>query len=190
MEAWYALYTKPHSELRVAHVLTARGFTAFLPLLAARPDARAVPLFPSYLFVRCDLATTGISALEWIPGLCRVLSFGDKPAVVPNQAIEMIRAELHRIEQEGGMARHPFRPGDEVIVEDGPLAGLRGVFQGPVGPAERVHILLRFLGQANRAEVPVSMLRPAGVEYDRTWRRRGTRGKGRRIHHAGPQPSC
>jgi transcription antitermination factor NusG len=188
MEAWYALYTKPHSELRVEHALTTRGFTAFLPLLAGRSVERFVPLFPSYLFVHCDLAQTGISALEWIPGLCRVLSFEGKPAVVPDQAIEMIRGELRRIEEEGGLPLHPFKPGDEVIGEEGPLAGLRGVFQGPVGPAERVHILLRFLGQANRTEVPVSMLRPACGDYDRTWRRRGTRGGGRRVRYAGPVP--
>ena len=188
MEAWYALYTKPHSEHRVAYALAARGFTAFLPLLAARPTERAVALFPSYLFVHCDLETTGISALEWLPGLCRVLSFEGKPAVVPDQAIEMIRAELRRIEEAGGLPRHPFKPGDEVIVEKGPLAGLRGVFQGPVGPAERVNILLHFLGQANRAEVPVGMLRLSGEEHERTTRRRGTRGRGRRIHYADPPP--
>ena len=186
MEAWYALYTKPNSELRVAQTLTSRGFTAFLPLLDARAAERSTPLFPSYLFVQCDLATTGISAMEWVPGLCSVLSFDGRPAVVPDQAIEMIQAELHRIEEEGGLPRHPFKPGDEVIVEEGPLAGLCGVFQGPVGPAERVHILLRFLGQANRAEVPVTMLRPACGDYDRTWFRRGTRGRRRRIRYAGP----
>jgi len=188
MEAWYALYTKPNSELRVAHALTSRGFTAFLPLLPSRPPERLLPLFPAYLFVRCDLATTGISALEWIPGLCRVLSFEGKPAVVPDQAIQMIQDELRRIEEEGGLPSHPFKPGDEVVVDEGPLAGLRGVFQGPAGPAERVHILLRFLGQANRTQVPVSILRPASEEYDRTWRRRGTRGRGRRVHYAGSLP--
>jgi transcriptional antiterminator RfaH len=185
MEAWYALYTKPRSELRVARTLAARGFTAFLPLLPEGPNERAAPLFPSYLFVQCDITATGISALEWIPGLCRVLSFEGRPAIIPDQAVEMIRDELNRIEKEGGLASHPFKPGDEVVVERGPLAGLRGVFQGPVGPTERVHILLRFLGQVNRAEVPVTILRLAPEEYDRTWRRRGTRGRGRRVHHAG-----
>jgi transcriptional antiterminator RfaH len=188
MEAWYALFTKPNSELRVAETLITRGFTAFLPLLNARPAERVVPLFPSYLFVHCDLAATGLSALEWIPGLCSVLSFDGKPAIIPNRAIDLIRTELRRIEEEGGLPRHPFKPGDEVIVEEGPLAGLCGVFQGPVGPAERVHILLRFLGQVNRTEVPVTMLRPARGDDDWTWRRRGTRGRRRRIHYAGPLP--
>jgi transcriptional antiterminator RfaH len=184
MKAWYALFTKPRSELRVAHTLSARGFTPFLPLITARSGQRVVPLFPSYLFVQCDTSATGISALEWIPGLCRVVNFDGKPAVIPERAIDMIRAELSRIEEEGGLPDHPFKPGDEVIVEDGPLSGLRGVFQGPVGPAERVHILLHFLGQVNRAEVPVSILRPASEEFDRGWRRRGTRGRGRRIRYA------
>jgi transcription antitermination factor NusG len=188
MEAWYALFTKPNSELRVAHTLTVRGFTTFLPLLPVRSGRRVVPLFPAYLFVRCDIAVTGMSALEWIPGLCRVLSFEGKPAIIPDRAIEMICGELSRIEAAGGLPGHPFKPGDEVIVEEGPLAGLRGVFHGPVGPAERVHILLHFLGQVNRAEVPVSILRLASEEYDRAWRRRGTRGRGRRIHYAGLQP--
>jgi transcriptional antiterminator RfaH len=186
MEAWYALYTKPHSELRVARALIARGTSTFLPLLTASPGPRVAPLFPSYLFVRCDIAVTGISALEWVPGLCRVLSFEGKPATVPDRAIEMVRAELARIEQEGGLPDHPFKPGDEVIVDDGPLAGLCGVFQGPLGPAERVHILVHFLGQVNRAEVPVSMLRLASEECGQRWRRRGTRGRGRRIQYAGP----
>jgi transcriptional antiterminator RfaH len=185
MEAWYALYTKPNSELRVARALTIQGFTTFLPLLPGRPGERAVPLFPTYMFVQCDLAVVGISALEWTPGLCRVLSFGGKPASVPDQAIELIRAELSRIEEQGGLPGHPFKPGDEVIVDDGPLAGLRGVFQGPVGPAERVYILLRFLGHVNRTEVPVGMLRLASEDYVWTGQRRGTRGRGRRIRYAG-----
>ena len=189
MEAWYALYTKPHSELRVAHALTTRGFAAFLPLMPACPAGRFTPLFPSYLFVRCDLAKTGISALEWLPGLGRVLSFEGKPAVVPDMAIDLIRDELRRLEEEGGVPRHRFKPGDEVVVEEGPLAGLRGIFQGPVGPVERVHILLRFMGQANRTEVPASMLRLASDDYDRAWRRRGTRGGGRRVHYTGQAPS-
>jgi transcriptional antiterminator RfaH len=188
MEAWYALYTKSHSELRVARALITRGFTVFLPLLTDRSPERVLPLFPSYLFVQCDLAVTGISVLEWVPGLCYVLGFENKPAVVPDQAIEMIRSELLRIEEEGGLPSHPFKPGDEVIVEEGPLAGLCGIFQGPVGPSERVHILLRFLGQANRTEVPVSMLRLASEESNRTWRRRGTRGAGRRVHYVGRPP--
>jgi hypothetical protein len=49
--------------------------------------------------------------------------------------------------------------------------------------------LLRFLGQANRTEVPASLLRLAGEAHEGPSRRRGTRGRGRRIHYADSLPT-
>jgi transcriptional antiterminator RfaH len=183
VEYWYGLHTKPNAEALVARTLMARGLHAFLPLLPSRPGERLRPLFPAYLFVRCDLTAVGIENLQWIPGLRRILSFGGRPAVVPDAAIALIERSLAEIEAAGGLPQHPFKPGDTVVIDQGPLAGLRGVFQGPVGPAERVRILVRFLGETNRAEVPVEALRRAGDE-GLAPRRRGTRGRGRQIHYA------
>lgn len=182
MEAWYALYTKPNAEAQVARTLAARQFEVFLPVLPAPPAGRERPLFPTYLFVRCDLTEVGIDRLQWIPGLRRILDFGGRPAVVPDAAIEVIAEGLREIEAAGGLPPHPFKPGDQVVIDSGPLAGLRGVFQGPMGPAERVRILIRFLGETNKAEVPVETLRIAS-DNDVPLRRRGTRGRGRRIHY-------
>lgn len=181
MESWYALYTKPHSEAQVARALMARGFGIYLPLLPTRPDQRIEPLFPAYLFVRCDLARIGIDNLQWIPGLRRILGFGGRPVVVPDAAIDLIRSGVEEWETQGGLPTHHFKPGDEIVIEEGPLSGLVGIFQGPVGPAERVHILIRFLGHVNRAEVPVTKLRAVG-ERDGV-QRRGTRGGGRHIRY-------
>lgn len=185
MEAWYALYTKPNAEAQVARALMTRGLHIFLPLLPARPGQRDRALFPAYVFVRCDLSQMGIDKLRWVPGLRRILSFGGQPAVVPDEAIQVIEEGLREIEAAGGLPRHRFKPGDAVVIDSGPLAGLRGIFQGPVGPAERVRILVRFLGETNRVQVPVEALR-AVDESDiqaRGQRRRGTRGRGRRIHY-------
>jgi transcriptional antiterminator RfaH len=188
MESWYALHTKPNAEAQVARTLAARGFTVLLPLLPARADGRLRALFPAYLFIRCDLTTVGIDNLQWIPGLRRILSFGGRPAVVPDKAIELIETGLRAIEAAGGLPKHHFKPGDTIVIDQGPLAGLRGVFQGPVGPAERVHILIRFLGETNRAEVPVETLRAVDDDAEQfQTRRRGTRGHGRRIHYLGSE---
>lgn len=182
MNAWYTLYTKPNAEAQVARTLIARGVETFLPLLPARQDGRVRPLFPTYLFVHCDLAAVGIDTLQWIPGLRRLLGFGGRPAVVPDAAIHVIEEGLRAIEAAGGVPQHRFKPGDAVVIDSGPLAGLRGIFQGPVGPAERVRILIRFLGETNKTEIPVEALRAASDD-DGPTRRRGTRGRGRRIHY-------
>ena len=184
MEAWYALYTKPNAEAQVARALEARGFKFFLPLLPPSGEqGRVQPLFPSYLFVFCNLSEVMADALQWLPGLRRIVGFAGKPAVVPSEAIDLMAQELSEIEAAGGLLKHHFKPGDTVVIDSGPLAGLRGVFQGPLGPAERVHILVRFLGETNRAEVPVEALRKAGDEGFGPRRRRGTRGRGRRINY-------
>ena len=183
MFAWYALNTKPLSETRVARALQVRDFEVFLPFLPQRPNERNQPLFPAYLFVRCDLETIGINNLQWIPGLRRIVGFNGWPTIVPDAAITLIQTRLREIEAHGGLPSHKFNPGDAVVIDEGPLAGLHGIFQGPLGPAERVRILIHFLGQVNRAEVPVSALRPAPNESDESIRRRGTRGQGRRINY-------
>jgi transcription antitermination factor NusG len=183
MDAWYALHTKPHSELRVHRTLVERGFNAYLPLLAPRKDAHAQPLFPAYLFVYCDLDVIELSDLQWIPGLRRILSFEGRPAVVPEDAIYLIRTKTDEINAQGGLPMHTFKAGDEVVIEQGPLRGLRGIFQGPMKPSERVQILISFLGEANRAEIPVEALRAVSEEESERFRRRTTRGRGRRVRY-------
>jgi len=121
--------------------------------------------------------------------LRQMVAFAGRPAVVPDDAIALLRANLQQIEEQGGLPTHGFKPGDVVVIDQGPLAGLRGVFQGPLGPAERVHILMHFLGEVNRAEVPVSVLRPAPDPSEGPQRRRGTRGHGRRIRYTEPPDS-
>lgn len=181
MEAWYTLYTKPNAEAQVARALLARGCTVFLPLLPPRGEQRSQPLFPAYLFLRCDLSQVVVDEIQWLPGLRRIISFGGQPAVMPEAAIALIEEGLREIEAAGGLPQHGFKPGDAVIIDGGPLRGLRGVFQGPLGPAERVRILVHFLGETNRIEAPVDLLRKASVEEVGHGRRRGTRGRGRRI---------
>ena len=95
MEAWYALYTKPNAESQVARALENRGFRFFLPLLPPKsPQAKPQALFPAYLFVRLDMAEVGIEQLEFLPGLRRIVGFSGKPAVVSDEAIQMMEQEL------------------------------------------------------------------------------------------------
>jgi len=182
MESWYALYTKPRQEQRLAEELRARGIETFLPLYTERRRGevpRARPLFPCYLFGRADLEVVGVSFFRWLPGVRALVSFGGVPARVPEEAIALVRKRLLEVEVCGGFRPARFRPGERVRVREGPLAGLEAVFEGPLEPSERVRILIRFLGECNRAEVPVEMLEAVGP---RPHPPRRTRGNGRWIH--------
>ncbi len=187
--AWYVLHTKANAEYRVARLLAQRGIETFLPTVRAvrpRPGYTTVPLFPSYLFARLDLECIELSAILWTPGLRTIVTFNHQPAVVPDDVIAFIRQRVDEINSVGGLPSHPFKPGDRVRIRSGPLAGLEGIFEGPTGPAERVRILIEFLGRMNTATVPVDILERVAdmVACMKPKRRRRTRGKGRRIRYA------
>jgi transcriptional antiterminator RfaH len=182
MKQWYALHTKPNSERQVAQALADRGLEPYLPIVRRqwRGGWREMPFFPCYMFAHFDIDEVGISAVSYTPGLRRLVSFGPKPATVPEVAVEIIRQKLDQIADQGGLPALDLLPGDRVRIVEGPLEGLHAVFEGPMGPAERVRILIQFLGQVNRAEVPAASLERVR-ENKVAKRQRGTRGRGRWI---------
>jgi len=192
---WYVLYTKPNAEYQVAYHLKNAGVTTFFPTVRSvrpRPGYNSVPLFPSYLFIQVDMDTFDMSIIRWTPGLRYIVMFDDKPAVVPDEVIQYFMRKVNEINNVGGLPSHNFKPGDKLIIRSGPMAGLEAIFEGPLGPAERVKVLIEFLGRITRAEVPVELLELAnGNELARVLeapprkkRRRRTRGKGRAIRYA------
>jgi transcriptional antiterminator RfaH len=192
MENWYVLHSKPNAEYQVANALKGRGIQTYLPEIEA-PKARLgrkrQPFFPCYLFVRVDLEAVGLSQVQWIPGLRRIVACGDQPTSVANEVIELIQRSLGEMEASGGLAGHTFKPGDTVRITDGPMQGMLAVFERPTTPSERVQVLLTFLGHANRVWVPVTDLEKVtpesnGPASECSERRRRTRGRGRRIQRS------
>jgi transcription antitermination factor NusG len=126
---WHALYTRYQHERLVQQILDEKGFETFLPLYQAahrwkdRVKQVAVPLFPSYVFIRggldrrLDIVTT--------TGFHSIVSEGDRAGVVTQDEIDAIRQLMEtrlRVEP------HPFlKVGDRVRVKSGPLAGFEGI---------------------------------------------------------------
>jgi len=119
--------------------------------------------------------------VAWTPGLRRVVAFGNRPAVVPDEAIEMIRERVAEIQAQGGLPTHGCKPGEEVRFKARQLEGLHGIFQEPMAATERVQALIRFLGRVNRADVGVADLERVPEIKREGKRPRRTRGRGRRI---------
>jgi transcriptional antiterminator RfaH len=186
MEQWYTLYTKPNAEYQVAASLQKREIQTYLPEIESVKDRRGrdrKPFFPCYLFIKADLRAVGLSRVRWTPGLRRIVTFDDWPVPLPDAVINLLRRKLGEINAACGQPVHTFQPGDTLQITDGPLQGMLAIFEGPATPAERVRVLLTFLGHARRVSVPVADLEkaPSNAEVSMPKRPRRTRGQGRRI---------
>jgi len=110
------------------------------------------------MFIRADLAQIGQSAINWVPGVTRLVSFGGEPAIVPDAVIQHIKRRVVEVEQRGELGLGPFRHGDRVRIISGPFRDLDAVFDQPLTPSGRVRVLLEFLGRLTAADVDIKML--------------------------------
>lgn len=180
--AWYVVHTQPRREMLVASLLEDRLHLAvFLPEIvqSTRGQKRKAPLFPGYVFVEADFAVTAPTAINTLPGVFRLVTTGERPQAVPAQEIARLREQLAQWNAQGGLPQHSFTPGQEVTIKGGPFQGLAAVFVGPMRPAQRVRVLLHFLGALSQVELPVSELETTTAAAARRPRR--TRGRGRSI---------
>lgn len=128
--SWYAAYTCANHEKKVASQMKQRGLESFLPLYEAvrrwkdRKMRLQLPLFPGYVFVRMSLRER-LRVLQ-IPGVARLVGFGERPVALAEGEIDLLRIGLER----GISAQpHPYlSSGCIVRVIHGPLAGMEGVF--------------------------------------------------------------
>jgi len=159
MKHWYALYTKPHKEQQVCSSLESKGFETYLPTVKIRKNGnyKVTPFFSCYLFVRVD-PSNGLFSLRWTPGLRRVVTFGDQPAIVNDNVLSFLRQRLAKIE-ESGYEAYRFKPGDSVVITSGPLRDFEAAFERGLSSGQRARILLDYLGRWTRCEVEIYRLK-------------------------------
>jgi transcriptional antiterminator RfaH len=134
--------------------LSERGTPVYLPKVQARArerQGRMVSFFPCYVFAQLDLQRQDLTSVNWTPGLRRVVSFGGVPATVGDAFIDFIAERLEEINRQGWPS--PFKPGDRVVITEGPFKDMIGIFARPSSAAKRVQILLDVLGRQTRCEV-------------------------------------
>jgi transcription antitermination factor NusG len=126
---WYAAYTSANHEKRVAEQLAQRKVENFLPLYEAvhrwkdRRVRLQLPLFPGYVFV-CLPLSEKLKILQ-LPGVARLVGFGDRPVSLPEEEIESLRRGLRGNVK---MEPHPYlSEGRRVRIMRGPLTGMEGV---------------------------------------------------------------
>ncbi len=132
---WFVIWAESRAEKKVEQRLTALGLTPWLPKVTERHrwsdrwcDVQC-PLFPGYLFAKAE--SVNWRQILTTPGVLTVVKEGGKPALLSNAFVTSLRDAIGR----DGAAPEPinepveYAPGDEVIVQEGVLAGVRGVVQ-------------------------------------------------------------
>ncbi len=161
MKRWYALYTKPHKEQQVSSLLEEQGIETYLPTVRRKVQRRDRPervvYFPCYLFARVDFRSTPHSSIAWMPGIRRIVSFGEHPAVVDDEIVSLVRRRLGDIEE---VAYGNLKQGDRVRITAGPLRDLEAVFDQPLSAAHRVRVLLDVMGRMTPADIDYSDIKP------------------------------
>jgi transcription antitermination factor NusG len=129
MPPWFALRVRPKHEKTVATNLSRLGFDEYVPLQRVRrhwSDRVKVldaPLFPGYIFCRFTYSER-LRVLN-SPGVESIVGFGKTEVPVEDSEIAAIRA---LVASGKPLAHLPFlRIGQSVLIERGPLAGIRGV---------------------------------------------------------------
>lgn len=148
---WYAIHTKPRQESLAESSLRQEGIETYFPKLRRRKTIRRVrrwvtsSLFPNYIFARFD-ADISRRLVRYANGITNIVSFGGQPAIVDDSIIEAIQE--HAEEDVITLPPTPYRPGELVEIQDGPLRGLQGVFEREMSDSDRVVVLLQTITAA------------------------------------------
>ncbi len=170
-DVWRVFYTTPRAEKKCESRLQDSGIEVLLPKRivirqwADRKKKIIEPLFPNYIFARVDEALR-LRVLQ-TDGIVRTVSFGSEFAIISEEEIKnliLTQNDPSRLELFGT----PLPPkGRKVIIEEGPMKGLRGEIISHRG---KTHVIVSVssIRQYVRINVPAAWIRVLSDEPLRT----------------------
>ena len=154
---WFAAFTVPNHEKRVAQHCQHRLIESFLPLYTTKhrwKNRRTVilerPLFPGYLFVRIPHAGR-VRVLE-VPGVVSIVSSGNQLLPLPDNYVANLREglQMNKIEPHANV-----NVGEIVRIVRGAFAGAEGILERRKNDL-RVVLRLEMLARSVSVEVDSS----------------------------------
>jgi transcription antitermination factor NusG len=156
---WFAIYTRPRWEKKVAEILTRRRVEVFCPLnkvmrqWSDRKKMVMEPLFTSYVFVRVE--EPEFLTIKQTDGIINFVYWLGNPAVIKDDEIEAIKAFLNE-HPHVTLEKVAINVADRVRITDGLLVHREGdVLEVK---SKTVKVLLPSLGYAMTAEVSKSKI--------------------------------
>lgn len=125
LKHWYAVYTRPRWEKKVADLLTRKEIDNYCPLNKVKKqwaDRKKIvhePLFSSYVFVHISNQEL-ISAKE-TEGVINFVHWQGKPAQIRQEEIDVIKQFLNEYETVSVEHTSMINPNDQIKITHGPL---------------------------------------------------------------------
>jgi len=154
---WYVIHTHPKQEDRASNNLSVLGMPTFNPKIRERrynqfvsaPTYVVKSLFPRYIFAQFKINDL-YHKVRFTRGVYSVVNFGGSPTPIDKEIIALIQFNMKdafvRIDAE-------IRPGDKVIIKDGPLKNFAGIFEREMKDTDRVRILLETVSYQAHIEI-------------------------------------
>lgn len=155
MVRWHLVLCRPNQHHIAERTLSRLGCEVFLPRQQARRRWRGRvlqelrPVFPGYLFVGVDPASSLWQPIRTAQGVSRIVGFSERgPATVPPEVVAGLMA---RCDGDGILSpvEEDFAVGDHIRVVGGPFADFVARIDR-IDPKQRLHVLLELLGRPTR----------------------------------------
>jgi transcription antitermination factor NusG len=143
---WFALYTKPRNEKKVAENLAALGIEVYCPLVTTikqwsdRKKKVESPLIPSYVFVKIEEANR--KDVFQVAGVVQYVFWLGKPAKIQPHEIEALKAQLAT--PVINVTIETWTPNAQIQISEGPFKNQMAVVEKV--STNKVTLILKSLG--------------------------------------------
>jgi transcription antitermination factor NusG len=154
---WYAVYTKPRNEKKVAESLNSLGIEAYCPMMTSvkqwsdRKKKVTSPVLPSYVFVKLDAVNR--NDVFQVAGVVRYVYWLGQPAIIRSIEIESLKEYLSQ--DYTSIVQTTLYRGDKLIVPSGPFKGHEGVIKSTTN--SKIQLSLESLGILLTLEKPKNL---------------------------------
>ncbi|MBU2548288.1 MAG: hypothetical protein KKB20_07765 [Proteobacteria bacterium] len=154
---WYAIHTKSNFEILVQRQLAGKDYQAFLPMIKVNRPKRNrysithTSMFPGYLFVNAILTPNDHLEIVKCRGVVRLVGIKGTPYPVnPDEINNLMILDGKDVV----VAPHRrLQRGDRVVIVEGPLEGLKGIYLNRKGTSDRIVISVDFITRAVAVEL-------------------------------------
>lgn len=159
-QPWYAIYTKPRHEKKLAEYLSSLGIRHYLPLIqkktrwSDRFKLIDFPVFPGYIFVSLDYLRKRKEALQH-PAALSFIRNQQGPAEMSEYDVSNLKNFVQSCHDVLAEPIQGLKAGKEVKINSGPFAGIRGTIIR-IKNAERLYVKIPMLSQMISTEVSLA----------------------------------